>query len=212
MTPRIDVESLEDTETIASAAARVHDSAHSRFPIYHDSIDEIHGVVHVKDLLRSLSEGKNDSPVSVAAKEIPFVPESMPINDLLNLLRASKTQNAIVVDEYGGTAGLVTMEDVIEELVGEILDEYDADEHGVHRLSDGSAILNARMPVDEVNELLDIHIPESEDYDSAGGYIFHKLGRIPRPGERVEGPDFEVTVQTGNARQLHSLRIAKRVA
>lgn len=211
MTPRVDVECVEDTETVAAVVERVKGSSHSRFPVYHESLDDIRGIAHVKDLLRLLSEGKSAQPVTRAVKEAPFVPESMPINDLLTLLRTEKSQTAVVVDEYGGTAGLVSMEDIIEELVGDIHDEYDKEERRIQPLSDGSAILDARLPVDEVNELLSISIPENEDYDSAGGFVFHALGRIPKPGEMVEGPDFQITVQTANARQLHMLRIRKTV-
>jgi CBS domain containing-hemolysin-like protein len=210
MTPRIELKSLEDVETVASAVDMVKEAPFSRFPLFHETMDDVRGIVHVKDLLRLLRDGKGDQPVLRAVKDAPFVPESMPINDLLTLLRSEKSQTAIVVDEYGGTAGLVTVEDVIEELVGEILDEYDQDEQPVHRLSDGSVIVDARLPVDQVNELLEISIPEDDEYDSAGGFVFHALGRIPRPGETVTGSDFEITIQTANARQLQTLRILKK--
>ncbi len=211
MTPRVDVECVEDTETVAGAVEKVRGSSHSRFPVYHESLDDVRGIAHVKDLLRLLSEGKTEQPVARAVKEAPFVPESMPINDLLTLLRNEKSQTAIVVDEYGGTAGLVSMEDIIEELVGDIHDEYDEEERRVQSLSDGSALLDARLPVDEVNELLAVSIPEDEGYDSVGGFVCQELGRIPKPGEVVEGTDFQVTVQTANARQLHMLRIRRTV-
>lgn len=210
MTPRVDLDSIEDTETIADTARKIKHSAHSRFPVYHETMDDARGVVHVKDLLKAMQEGKQDNLVSSAVKEVPFVPESMPINDLLQLLRSGNTQMAIVVDEYGGTAGVVTMEDIMEELVGDIQDEYDREGDMFQHLSDGSVILDARQPVDEVNEALGISIPESEDYDSVGGFIFRELGRIPRPGETINGSNFQVTVQTANARQLHNLRILKK--
>jgi CBS domain containing-hemolysin-like protein len=209
MTPRVDLDSLEDTETVESATLRMKDSAHSRFPVYHETLDDIRGVAHVKDLLRFFGDNKASQPVMRAVKEIPFVPESMPINDLLTLLRAEKSQTAVVVDEYGGTAGLVTMEDVIEEVVGDIHDEYDGEEYRIQRLSDGSIIIDARLPVDKVNDLFDVAVPEDDEYDSVGGYVFHRLGRIPKPGEMVEGPGFQVSIQTANARQIHTLRLRK---
>ncbi len=211
MTPRVDMIGLEDTLTISECIAQIKTSPQSRFPVFHESMDDIQGVVHVKDLLRQVSDGQETQRAMHVAKTVPFVPESMPINDLLQLLRTEQAQIAVVVDEYGGTAGLVTVEDVIEELVGEIQDEYDADEKHVSRLSDGSAILSARVPVEDANELLDIHVPESEEYDSLGGYVFHALGRIPRPGETMDGSDFLITVQTASARRLETLRIQKTV-
>jgi putative hemolysin len=208
MVPRVEMEGIEDFETVNKCADVVNESHYSRFPVYHESLDDIKGSIHVKDILECLTHNKGSQHVINLAKAVPFVPESMPINDLLQLLRTEQSQMAIVVDEYGGTAGLVTMEDIIEELVGEIQDEYDDDEEqDIHRLSDGSTIINARTPVDEVNEELSIHIPTGEEYDSVGGYICNVLGRIPRPGECVEGTDFHITVQSANARQVLTLRI-----
>ncbi len=209
MTPRIDAESLEDTLTIEECVSEIKKSSHSRFPIFHETMDHIQGMVHVKDLLRLLSEGKGDGPVIQAVNESTFVPESMPINDLLNLMRTEQIQLAIVVDEYGGTAGLVTIEDIIEELVGEIQDEYDHEEEHIHRLSGGSVILDARTPVDKANKLLDLTIPEKEEYDSIGGYVFHVMGKIPRPGEVLDNDAYTITIQTANSHRLHTVRILK---
>jgi len=207
MTPRVDIEGVEDNDTIAACIERIKDSRHSRFPVFHENPDDVRGVIHVKDLLRLSSEGQDKTPVIRILKPLPFVPESMPINDLLQLLRAQQAQMAIVVDEYGGTAGLVTVEDILEELVGEIHDEYDTRDSTIHRLSDGSSVLSARLPVEEANKLLSVHIPVSDEYDSLGGYIFQALGRIPRAGETLEGGDFHLTVQAADQRQIHLVRI-----
>lgn len=212
MTPRVDVEGFEDDLTVADCCERAKESPYSRFPVYQETIDEVVGVVHIKDLLRLSRDGRGDEKVGAVAKEVSFVPESMPINDLLRLLRAEKEQLAIVVDEYGGTAGLVAMEDIIEELVGEILDEYDTESMVMQRMADGSAVLDARMPVDEVNELLGLSLPEDEEYDSLGGYVFHALGHIPRPGEVLETEEALITIQSATVRQLQTLRIAPRDA
>jgi len=210
MTPRVDLESLEDTDTVLDCVRAVKSSTHSRFPVFHETLDDIRGVIHVRDLLRLLDEGKDDQPVKLAIREAPFVPESMPLADLLTLLCNEQAQLAIVVDEYGGTAGLVTIDDIVEELVGDIRKQHNGETGVVQRLSDGSVVLPARLPVDEANELLDVHVPEAEEYDSVGGFIFHALGRIPRPGEVIEGEDFQITVQTANARQLQTLRLLKK--
>jgi CBS domain containing-hemolysin-like protein len=210
MTPRVDVIAVPETATVEACCATAKDTPFSRFPVYHETIDEIIGLVHIKDLLRITTEGQEQQSVGEVAKEVSFVPETMPINDLLSLLRAEKEQLAIVVDEYGGTSGLVAMEDVIEELVGDILDEYDTESMVMQRLSDGSAILDARMPVGEVNELLALNIPEDDEYDSLGGYVFHRLGRIPRPGEVVEEDAFRITIQSASVRQLQTVRLARK--
>ncbi|NCC52292.1 MAG: DUF21 domain-containing protein [Spartobacteria bacterium] len=209
MVPRIDMEGMEDLLTIEACVKRTQESRHSRFPVFHESMDDIQGIVHVKDLLHQFAAGYGTQRIISIAKTVPFVPESMPINDLLQLLRNEQAQMAVVVDEYGGTAGLVTVEDIIEELVGEIEDEYDVAESAVRRLSDGSSILDARLSVDEANELLGVHVPTSDEYDSLGGYVFHALGRIPRAGETMAGVDFRITVQTASPRRLHNLRIQK---
>ena len=212
MTPRVDVEGFQHDFTVTDCCERAKDSTYSRFPVYRETIDEVVGVVHIKDLLRLSRDGRGEEEVGSVAKEVSFVPESMPINDLLRLLRTEKEQLAVVVDEYGGTAGLVTMEDIIEELVGEILDEYDTESMVMQRLADGTAVLDARMPVDEVNDLLDLSLPEDEEYDSLGGYVFHALGHIPRPGEVLETDEARITVQSATVRQLQTLRIAPRAS
>ena len=211
MIPRIDVEGLEDTLTIGQCARKIISSRYSRYPVFHENLDDIKGVVHVKSILGELCNEQAERIVADVAKPLPFVPESMPINDLLQLLRKEQSQIAIVVDEYGGTAGLITVEDIVEELVGEIQDEYDGLlPESMRRLPDGSILLNARSLVDEVNDQLRLHIPASEEYDSVGGYVIHALGRIPRPGDAVEGTDFQLTVQTANPRQVLTLKLIVR--
>jgi len=212
MTPRVEMEGLEDNLTLSEAVNQVKTSSHSRFPVFHTSMDDIRGAAHVKDLLRLLSDGDAAHLVTRAMKEVPFVPESMPINDLLTLLRTEKAQLAAVVDEYGGTAGIVTMEDVMEELVGDIHDEYDEEELRIQSLSDGSVIVDARMPVDEANESFSTTIPEDDSYDSVGGYVFAELGRVPKSGEVVNGPGFQITIQTASPRKIHTVRILKAAA
>jgi len=208
MVPRVDMEGIEDVETIEQCVKHIIHSRYSRFPIFHENLDDIKGCIHVRDILCGLRQNKGSQRIVNVAKAIPFVPESMPINDLLQLLRAEQSQMAIIVDEYGGTAGLVTMEDIIEELVGEIQDEYDDEsEKKIKRLSDGSVIIDARMPVDEINDRLNMNIPTSDEYDSIAGFVTCELGRIPRPGEVLEKTEFTITVQSADARRIHSIRL-----
>ncbi len=202
MTPRIDISGIKDSLTVAECVERVKESRHSRFPIYHENIDDVVGLVHVKDLLRLVYDGERETPISQLAKKIEYVPETMPLNDLLQLMKKARAQMVLVVDEYGGTEGLVTMEDVIEELVGEIEDEYDLKEKELHRRPDGSVMALARTPIYELNEELGAKLPESDEYDSLGGYIFSELGRIPRVGETISAPGFNLRVHAGTQRQI----------
>jgi len=211
MTHRVDVIAFEHDATIAECVERSKGSPYSRFPVYADSLDDIRGVVHVKDLLRYLSEGKADHPIVGLCNKVAFVPESMPIDDLFRQLRSTRAQLAVVVDEYGGTAGLVSMEDIIEELVGEIHDEYDPADSSIHPMPDGSYMINARESVHDVNEATQLAIPEHEDYDSIGGYIFHELGKIPAPGECVMKDDYEIRVHTASPNRIHVVRVIKKI-
>lgn len=210
MTHRVDINAFEHTATISECVELSKQSTYSRFPVYAGSLDDVRGVVHVKDLLRSLSEGKGEQKVASLCNKVTFVPESMPIDDLFRLMRTVRAHMAIVVDEYGGTAGLVAMEDIIEELVGEIHDEYDAAEVKIQELPDGSFLVDAREPVHEVNEALSIAIPEDDDYDSIGGFIFQQLGSIPSPGELIELPDLEIRIHTAVPNRIVNVKIFKK--
>lgn len=202
MTPRIDISGIKDTLTVGECIEQVRESRHSRFPVYHENIDDVIGMVHVKDLLRLCGEEGGATPITQLVKKIDFVPESMPINDLMQLMKRTHAQMAMVVDEYGGTEGLVSMEDIIEELVGEIEDEYDLRENELHRRPDGSVMVQARMPIYELNEELGSKFPESDEYDSFGGYIYAQLGRIPKPGETLEVPGYTLRIHSANHRQI----------
>lgn len=207
MTPRIDISGIKDTLTVVESIDQIKESRHSRFPVYHENIDDVVGVVHVKDLLRLMAENKSTTPISQLAKRIDFIPETMPLNDLLQLMKKSRSHIVLIVDEYGGTEGLVTMEDVIEELVGEIEDEYDLEEKEFHQRPDGSIMVKARMPIDELNEALDVKLPESEEYDSLGGYVSSELGRIPKAGETLESSGYTLRVHSATQRQIQIIHM-----
>ncbi len=209
MTPRVRMTGLEDTHTVASALKEVQDSPYSRFPLFHDDYDEILGMLHVKDILRAVAREELEAPVTSLMKAATFVPESMPIKDLLQQMKQQKVHTAIAVDEYGGTAGVVTLEDILEELVGEIEDEHDPEERTWRQLAPDQFELEATMPLDEVNEELGLELPEGEDYDSIGGYILQRLGRIPRSGERLAAPGCEIRIQQAISRRIQKLIIRK---
>lgn len=210
MVPRIDINGIKDSLTVSECIDKVKESRHSRFPVYHENIDDVVGMVHVKDLLKHVADGEADTPISQLAKKIDYIPETMPLNDLLQLMKEAHTQMALVVDEYGGTEGLVTMEDVIEELVGEIEDEYDLREKEIQQRPDGSVMVQARIPIYELNEELGAKLPESDEYDSLGGYIFSELGRIPKPGESLEVPGYNLRIHSATQRQIQVVHMTPR--
>ncbi len=205
MTPRVDIESIKDNASVQECIAKVKNSCHSRFPVYHETIDEVRGVIHVKDLLRLSAQADSERSVAEIIKKISIVPETMPINDLLKQMQVNNFQMALVVDEYGGTAGIVCMEDIIEELIGEIRDEYDLAEKEIQKRPDGTILVNASLAVADLNEELGLALPESDEYDSIGGYVLHELGTIPKAGTSVTAPRLGITVQNATARRIHTL-------
>ncbi|MCU0857521.1 MAG: hemolysin family protein [Pontiellaceae bacterium] len=208
MTPRVDIVGLRADSTVAECVGKIQHATHSRFPVYDETIDNLVGVVHVKDMLRLFSNGEENRPVKEIVKKLSAVPETMPISDLLRQMRSQHFHMALVVDEYGGTAGLVCMEDIIEELVGEIRDEYDQVEKDIQIRSDGTFLVKAGLAVADLNGELGLRIPESDEYDSLGGYVLNELGTIPPVGTKVAAPGLEITVQNATPRRIHTLLIA----
>lgn len=207
MTPRVSISGLKDNLTINECITQVRESRHSRFPVYHDSIDDVIGVIHVKDLLKLCSNEQGNVPVKQIVKKISFVPAAMPINDLMQLMKKNHEQLMLVIDEYGGTSGLVSMEDIIEELVGEIEDEYDLAENDLQVRPDGTILVNAHLAVSELNEHLGAKIPESDEYDSLGGYIFSELGHIPKASETLTAPGYLLRIQSATHRQIQVVQL-----
>ena len=207
MTPRVDMISIEHTMSVVEAADKIRTSAHSRFPVYMGTMDDILGTVHIKDLLNALRQDKGSEAIGNITKPIAYVPETMPIQELLGLMQSQQHQIALVVDEYGGTAGLVTMEDIIEEIVGEIHDEYDSAKLAVQPLSESSYLVDARLNLEELNEQLDIEIPTSEEYNSLAGYMLHEMGHIPGPGEQVKSNGYLLTVKASTPQQISTVQL-----
>jgi putative hemolysin len=207
MAPRIDIAALDETETLDDAVKLIVDKGLSRIPIYNETIDNITGIIYAKDLLRCLAESRRPSLKEIARPPY-FIPESKRVDELLAELRQSKVHIAIVVDEYGGTAGLVTIEDVLEEIVGEIQDEYDREEATMQRVNDREAIVDARVSLDDLNELLGLEI-ESEDFDTVGGFVYHQLGRMPAPGDEIQTDGFVLRVLSVAGRRVKKVRVAK---
>ncbi len=208
MVPRIDMVVAEDDATVDDVLRLVMERGFSRIPLYEESIDNIVGVVHAKDLLQFLADGQRPNSLREIARPPYFVPEGKRVDELLTDLREHRVHLAIVVDEYGGTAGLVTIEDVLEEIVGEIQDEYDREEATVEPVSDTEAIMDARVSLDELNELFGLQI-EGEDYDTVGGFVYHQLGRMPAPGDEVRAGGLELRVLSVLGRRIKKVRVTR---
>ena len=181
-------------------------AGYSRIPVIRESKDDIAGVVYAKDLMRALRDGKPDAPVVSIVRPARFCPESKRVSELMSEMQSQKFHMCLVLDEYGGTAGLVTLEDLIEELVGEIVDEYDVEEAQVLKLPNGDHIVTATMLIDELNELLGVEWP-SEDWDSVGGLLFNQLGHVPHEGETVSYEHHLLRAERVKGRRIGRVRI-----
>ncbi|MDQ7843775.1 MAG: hemolysin family protein [Armatimonadota bacterium] len=209
MVPRIDMVCVADTDTVLDALRVIRETAHSRLPVYHGTIDQIVGVVHVKDLLPYVQDGRGQTPVKEASRPAYFVPESTRLDNLFREMRRRKVHLAIVVDEYGGTAGLVTIEDLLEEIVGPILDEYDVEEKLVEPVTDGVALVDGRVSLEEVNEHLNLDLPVGE-VDTIGGFVYSLLGHVPAQGESVTYDGVELVVERLEGHRIARVRVIRR--
>jgi putative hemolysin len=205
MVPRIDIVALPTRATFEEAIDTIVQEGHSRVPVYEESIDEVVGILYAKDLLPFLKSGAEPRPAIRAILRTPvFAPESMSIDDLLHEFQRKKVHLAIVLDEYGGTAGLVSIEDLLEEIVGEIQDEYDVEEEMVVRLSEDEIRIDGRVAVDELAELFEtsFELEDEAEYDTIGGLVFHRVGRVPVPGDQVEIDGLRLTVESTDGRRV----------
>ena len=208
MIPRIDIVAAPASSTVRDVLDSIVESGHSRIPIYDGSIDNITGVVYAKDLLKFLRDGLQTAPVLPLAREPSYVPETKKVDELLHEMQQRHVHLAVVVDEYGGTAGLITIEDLIEEIVGEIQDEYDVEEALIEEVSDSEALFDARVSIRDVNDTLDLDI-EDEDFDTLGGLLYHELGKVPNVGDEVRVDGALVTVLTTTGRRVRKVRVTK---
>jgi putative hemolysin len=193
MVPRIDIIALESQTPIQQALDLILKKGHSRIPVYEETVDNIIGLLYAKDLLGHLRDGKAKVALRDVLRPAYFIPETKKADELLQDLQQRKVHMAIVVDEYGGTAGLVTIEDIVEEIVGEIQDEYDAEEPFIEVISDDEFIFNARVDLDDVNRLMKVELP-SEGGDTLGGFIYSQLGKVPAVGDEILFDGIKVAV------------------
>lgn len=210
MVPRIDMVCVEDTATLDEVLRVILEEGHSRVPVYHESIDQIIGVLHVKDVAGHVVAGRGTTLARDVARPAYFIPETKQLDDLFREMRRKKNPMAIVVDEYGGVAGLVTIEDLLEEIVGPILDEYDVEEKLFEVINDQVALVDGRMGIEEVNELLGLDLRAGE-MDTIGGFVYSLLGRRPTQGETVAVGGAEIQVERLDGTRIASVKITKRV-
>jgi magnesium and cobalt exporter, CNNM family len=208
MVPRIDMVCLQANTPIGEAVQVVLEEGHSRIPCFEETVDSIVGIVHAKDLLRPLVEGRHEAPFREFMREPYFVPEGKKVDELLREFRRNRIQMAIVVDEYGGTSGLVTVEDLLEEIVGDIQDEYDVEEPELVPVDDHTAIVDARMNIDELNERLGLDLP-TEEFDTVGGLVFGLLGHVPAAGDIVPFDSLQFVVEEVEGNRIERVRVIR---
>ncbi|HSJ55211.1 MAG TPA: hemolysin family protein, partial [Anaerolineae bacterium] len=210
MVPRIDVVALEVTTPLLEALETIMQAGHSRIPVFRETVDNVEGVLYAKDLLPYLRDGRTDVPLKGLLRDAYFVPETKKASELLPDLQQRRVHVAIVVDEYGGVAGLVTIEDLLEEIVGEIQDEYDTEEPFVEFVDENEYVFDARVDLDDLNRLMDVSLP-TEDNDTLGGFIYTELGKVPAPGDQVAFGNMEFVVESVAGRRIRKVRVRRQL-
>ena len=208
MVPRVDIVAVESNSSLESLADRMNTAGHSRIPIYKGDLDHVVGVAHARDVLQQLplNEDASKTAAQQVSRKALFIPESKTLEGLLEVFREERTHLAIVVDEYGGVSGIVTIEDLLEEIVGEIQDEFDAEEPEIQRVGEGEFVVDAGMPIDELNESLGVNVV-ADGFDTIGGFVFDRLGKIPVAGDRVDHAGLSIEVIRTIGRRPTTLRI-----
>jgi CBS domain containing-hemolysin-like protein len=210
MTPRTDIIAVEVNSDLQKVLETIAVAGHTRVPVYEDNIDKLIGLVYAKDLLTEIGKDQADFKLREKMREAYFVPETKPLRVLLHEFQNRKLHIAIVLDEYGGTAGIVTLEDILEELVGEITDEYEETPAEPIKKIDANTIeADARTYIDDLNDEFELNLPEDEDYDTVGGFVFSRLGYIPKANETFDYEDLKFTIASAEARRIRRIRIQK---
>jgi CBS domain containing-hemolysin-like protein len=208
LVPRTEMVALEEECPIGEVLETIISAGHSRIPVYRGDVDHVTGILYAKDLLKLWGRQPEEIKLGDICRKAYFIPETKTIADLLKEFKIRRVHMAVAVDEYGGVSGLVTIEDILEEIVGEIQDEYDPTERpAVSRLDDGSFIFDARAHIEDVEQELDVELPRGE-YDTLGGFISHLLGHVPRQGEKSQFESLVFSVQEADARRVSSIRIS----
>jgi len=209
MIPRTDIVAIDVNTPSAELLELIQRSGHSRLPVYEGSHDQIIGIVYVKDIFRKVTRGSRDIEIREFLRPVHFVPETKKADDLLREMQKDKVHLAVVVDEYGGTAGIVTLEDLVEEIVGEIRDEYEVEQTLVLPVSEHEAVMDARVPFEDVRETFEIDVEPTEDYETLGGFMTNQLGHFPRAGESVELAGMRFTVESVEGKRIRRVRVQR---
>jgi putative hemolysin len=212
MTPRTDLVAVDVSADLPTVLDTIQKVGHSRIPVYEENIDNIVGLVYAKDLLGEIGRSAGEFDLRRRMREAYFVPETKPLRALLHEFQNQKLHIAIVLDEYGGTAGIVTLEDILEELVGPIADEYEkTPPESVRKIDENTIEVDARTYVDDLNDAYALDLPEDEDYDTVGGFVFSRLGYIPKAGEHFDYDNLEFTIASAEPRRVKRIKIRKVV-
>ena len=211
MVPRPDIVAVESSASTSAVLERALSAGYSRVPVYDESIDDVTGIAFTRDLTKAVRNSDADPPVKVHARPARYVPETKRVAPLLREMQRDQFHFAVVVDEYGVTAGIVTLEDLIEELVGEIADEFDTESPEIEKISDDELLVPGQIAIDEVNDLLDPPLPEG-DWDTVGGLAFHMRGQVPREGDRIVIGPYDLVVERVQGRRVRTIRIMRRIS
>jgi len=212
MTPRTDIVAVEVNSDLQTVLKTIATAGHTRVPVYKENIDNIVGLIYAKDLLSEIGQDAKDFKLRDKMRSAYFVPETKPLRVLLHEFQNQKQHIAVVLDEYGGTAGVVTLEDILEELVGEITDEYEkTPPEPIKKIDESTIEIDARMYVDDLNDRFELSLPEEEDYDTIGGFVFSQLGYIPKSGESLNYKNLKFTIVSAEARRIKRIKIQKIV-
>jgi len=210
MTPRTDIVALEVNSDLNKVLETIAEAGHTRLPVYEDNIDKVIGLVYAKDLLTQIGKNPEDFKLRDKMREAYFVPESKQLRVLLHEFQNLKLHIAVVLDEYGGTAGIVTLEDILEELVGEITDEYEkTPAEPIKKIDEDTIEADARTYIDDLNDEFELNLPEEEDYDTVGGFVFARLGYIPKTNETFDYGNLKFTIASAEARRIRRIKIQK---
>ena len=210
MTPRTDIVAVEVNSDLQKVLDTIAVAGHTRVPVYEDNIDKLIGLVYAKDLLTEIGKDQADFKLRDKIREAYFVPETKPLRVLLHEFQNRKLHIAVVLDEYGGTAGIVTLEDILEELVGEITDEYEeTPAEPIRKIDDNTIEADARTYIDDLNDEFELDLPEDEDYDTVGGFVFSRLGYIPKADETFDYENLKFTIASAEARRIRRIKIQK---
>ncbi len=209
MIPRTEVSYVNINATLGEVIDLINKCGHTRIPVSGSSIDDIIGILHAKDLLKLWGKALSSKIPQDILRPPYFVPENKKIGELLKELKKKKNHLAIVTDEYGGTSGIITLEDIIEEIVGDIMDEHDNEEPLLVPLGNDAAYVDARLEIEKLGEFFGIELPEG-NYESVGGFIIYHLGKIPKENEKIEFKDMEIIIKKADARKIHKVMVRKK--